>query len=287
MAQTVGEKWFQVFNYVLLGAIGLMAVLPFINILAQSLSSHNAVMGGLVSLLPVDFTWSAYRLVMGDNTFFHAMWISVQRTVAGALLGVFITALLAYPLSKRYIRGRNTILFFLVFSILFNGGIIPTFFIIRWLHLLDTIWVLILPTTVAVFHVIIMKNFFQAVPFELEESAKIDGCSNLGIFFRIIIPLSMPVIATIILFKAVMHWNSFFDAVLYVSDKSLYPLQVYVRDLISYNQSSMNLELDAERVASESLKAAALFVSMVPILVVYPFMQKYFTKGIMLGSVKG
>ncbi|NOU72708.1 ABC transporter permease subunit [Paenibacillus sp. LMG 31458] len=283
--EKIGHLW----NYALLGAFSLLALAPFVHILAQSFSSYRAVMSGEVSFLPVEFTWEAYGKVFDDNAFRQAFLISTWRTVLGTCLNVLLTVLLAYPLSKSYIKGRHFILFLIVFTMMFNGGMIPTYLIVKELGLYNSFWAFLLPGAISAFNVIIMKNFFQSVPPELEESARIDGCSNQGILYRIVVPLSMPAIATIALFHAVAHWNSFFDAVLYVADSKLNPLQVYLRNLIQANVTTINVTDNLERqlLAVESLKAAALIASTVPILIVYPFLQKYFVKGILIGSVKG
>lgn len=288
-----GEQIASVFNYVFLGLFALLALAPFIHLLAQSFSSHDAITSGKVTFWPIDFTAESYTRVLNENAFLNAFRISFSRTVVGTAVNVFFTCLLAYPISKHYIKGRSVILFLIVFTMMFGGGMIPTFLVVKATGLLNTFWAYIIPGLVSSFNVIIMKNFFQSVPLELEESARMDGASNLGILFRIVIPLSMPVIATITLFNAVGHWNAFFDTVLYVSDRKLYPLQVYLRELIMFNQSGIDnnsgysSNMDSTLLALESLKAAALILSTVPILIVYPFLQKYFVKGIMLGSIKG
>jgi len=276
-------------NVVLLGALGLTTLLPFLFMIAQSFSSHRAIMSGEVYLWPVDFTLAAYKEVFRDQAFVRAFLVSVARTVAGSVLSVAVTCLFAYPLAKPFIRGRRFMLFLVTFTLIFGGGMIPTYLIVRELGLLNTFWAYLLPGAVSAFNVIIMKNFFQSVPVEIEESAIIDGCSNAGTLFRIVVPLSMPAVATIGLFHAVGHWNSFFDAVLYVNDRSLYPLQVYLRELIQFDESNIQLKdnLGQQLLASESLKAATLVATILPILIVYPFLQKYFVKGMMLGSVKG
>lgn len=287
--QSKGEKAFTLFNYLFLGGFALLCLFPFIHVIAQSLSSQRAIVSGEVLFFPIETTFLAYKEVLMDQHFLRAFFISVARTVVGTFINVFLTCLMAYPLSKTYIKGRGVILFAVVFTMLFSGGMIPTYLVVRETGLLNTFWAYIIPTAISAFNLIIVKNFFQSVPQELEESAKIDGASNIGILFRIVIPLSMPVIATIALFHAVFHWNSFFDAVLYINDRSLYPLQVYLRELIQFDQSEINLRDNFEQqlLANESLKAAALISSTLPILIVYPFLQKYFVKGVMLGSVKG
>lgn len=284
-----GEKTFSVLNYLLMGGFALLCLFPFIHVIAQSLSSQRAIVSGEVLFLPIETTFLAYKEIFMDQDFIRAFIVSVLRTVVGTFASVFFTILLAYPLSKTYIKGRGLILFLIVFTMIFNGGMIPTFLVVRETGLLNTFWAYIIPGLISAFNVIIVKNFFQSIPQELEESAKMDGCSNLGILFKIVIPLSMPVIATISLFVAVFHWNSFFDAVLYITDSSLYPLQVYLRELIQFNTSGIDLKDNLEQalIANESIKAAALIASTLPILIVYPFLQKYFVTGVMIGSVKG
>lgn len=287
--RTKGEKVFTIFNYLFLGGFALLCLFPFIHVIAQSLSSQRAIVSGEVVFFPIETTFLAYKEVFMDEGFIRALIVSVLRTVIGTLTSVFFTVLMAYPLSKVYIKGRGIILFMIVFTMIFNGGMIPTFLVVRETGLLNTFWAYIIPAAISAFNLIIVKNFFQTVPQELEESAKMDGCSNLGILFKIVVPLSMPVIATISLFIAVFHWNSFFDAVLYVTDSKLYPLQVYLRELIQFNTSGIELKDNLEQalLANESLKAAALIASTLPILIVYPFLQKYFVTGVMIGSVKG
>ena len=289
MKMSAGERVFSWVNAALLACFGFLAVAPFIHIVAQSFSGHDAIISGRVVFWPVDFQTKAYEEVFNDHAFTRAFFVSVLRAVVGTLLNVLMTVLLAYPLSKSYIRGRQVIMFLVVFTMLFSGGMIPTYLVVKAAGLLNTFWAMIIPGLIWSFNVIIMKNFFQSVPHELEESGRIDGCSNTGILFRIAVPLSMPAIATITLFHAVGHWNSFFDAVLYIMDRNLFPLQIYLRELIQFNSSNIDTYDNWERqlLATESLKAAALFTGTAPILMVYPFLQKHFVKGIMLGSVKG
>lgn len=293
MRLTRGEQVASAINYILLGLLGLLALAPFVHVLAQSFSSHRAITSGQVGLWPVDFSFEAYARVLSQEDFIDAFQVSTLRTIVGTLFNVAMTCLMAYPLSKTYLKGRSLLMFLVVFSMMFGGGMIPTFLVVKATGLLDTFWAYIIPGAISAFNLIIIKNFFQSVPVELEESAKIDGGSNLGILFRIIIPLSMPAIATITLFHAVGHWNAFFDTVLYVTNRDLFPLQVYLRELIMFNQSGIDnnsgysANLDSTLLAMESLKAAALISSTVPILVVYPFLQKFFVKGLMLGSIKG
>lgn len=291
MKLTLGERIGSSINSIILGLFAIAAMLPFVHVVAQSLSSHHAIVSGMVTLWPVEFSFDAYREVLSEHAFWRAFQISVLRTVAGTGVSILLICLLAYPLSRSYIKGRSAILFMIVFTMLFQGGMIPKYLVVKATGLLDTFWAYIIPNAIGAFSVIILKNFFQSVPQELEESARIDGASNVGILFRIMIPLSMPAIATLCLWSAVGNWNAFFDAVLYVTNRHLHPLQVYLRELIMFNQSNMNTNgpssLDSSLLALESLKAAALMASTIPILILYPFLQKHFVKGIMIGSVKG
>lgn len=291
MKLSVGERIGSSVNSILLGLFAILAMLPFIHVVAQSMSSHHAIASGLVTLWPVEFSLEAYRKVLNEDAFWRAFQISVLRTVVGTGVSILLICLLAYPLSKPYMKGRSAILFLIVFTMLFQGGMIPKYLVVKATGLLDTFWAYIIPNAIGAFSVIILKNFFQSVPVELEESARIDGATNVGILFRIMIPLSMPAIATLCLWSAVGNWNAFFDAVLYVTTRSLHPLQVYLRELIMFNQSNINnngpSSLDSSMLALESLKAAALMSSTLPILILYPFLQKHFVKGIMIGSVKG
>lgn len=289
MLQTKGEKAFNVVNSILLILIALLALAPFVHVVAQSFSSHRAIVSGEVSLWPIEWTLAAYNEVFKDRAFWNSFFISVLRTVVGTFVNVLLASMVAYPLSRQYLKGRSVIMFLIVFTMMFNGGIIPTYLVVKELHLLNTFWAYIIPMAVGAFAIIVLKNFFQEVPKELEESALIDGASNVGIMFRIFIPLSMPAIATMALFHAVAHWNAFFDAVLYVQNRELFPLQVFLRELIQFNSTNASLmdNLERQMIANESLKAATLIAATVPILIVYPALQKYFIKGLLIGSVKG
>ncbi|OAS14401.1 carbohydrate ABC transporter permease [Paenibacillus oryzisoli] len=283
-----GEKWFSALNHTVLVVFSLLALAPFLHIVAQSFSNQQAVISGIVGFWPIGWNIDAYKNVLKDTAFINAFSVSVNRTVIGTLLSVGLTSLLAYPLSKSYILGRQWIQFMIVFTMLFSGGLIPTYLVVKEAGLIDTFWALIIPGAISAFNVIIMRSFFQSVPIELEESARMDGCSNIGILFRIVLPLSMPVIATIALFHGVAHWNSFFDAVLYLNKRDLHPLQMYLRDLILSNETNLETRaMEKNSAAIESLKAAALIVSTLPIVMVYPFLQRYFVKGVLIGSVKG
>lgn len=275
-------------NYLLLAGFGSITLFPFLHVLAQSLSSHNAVVSNQVGIIPVGFQLDAYKLLLKDNAFYQAFGVSLLRMFAGVAINMTLTCLMAYPLSRYNLKGRSLVMNMVIFTLLFQGGMIPSFLLLRELHLLDSIWALLLPSAISPFNLILLKNFFQSVPYSLEESAKIDGAGHGTILFRIMIPLSMPAIATLSLFYAVMHWNTYFDAVMYISNPDWNPLQVYLRNMIVLSDSNIELTNNTGLflVAPETLKAATIIASVLPMIIVYPFVQKYFAKGVMLGALK-
>lgn len=294
---TKSEKIFHGFNYAFLAFITLLAVLPFVHILALSLSSYRAVLSGEVGLWPRETTVNAYRNLIIDGNIFVGLRNTVLVTVVGTGLNMIATTAAAYPLSKQRLRGRGFFLWIVIFTMLFNGGIIPTFVLIRQLGLLNSYWALWLLVLVSPFNMFVMKSFFQAQPVSLEESAVIDGANDIQILIRIILPLSMPVIATLTLFYAVGHWNTYMNVLIYISDPERYTLMMRLRQMImgmteaiTTAQSSEGTEgsrLLEDLITPQSIRSAAIVVSTLPIMLVYPFLQKYFVKGVMLGSLKG
>lgn len=278
-----------IMNYSILTLFGLMTLFPLLHVLAQSLSSQVAVVSNRVTIFPVDFQIGAYKLLLQDKAFYQAFGVSLFRMIAGVLLNMTLTSLMAYSLSKQSLQGRSLIMNLVIFTMLFQGGMIPSFLLLKELYLLDTIWALLLPSAISAFNLILLKNFFQSVPDSMEESAKIDGAGHATILWKIFIPLSMPSIATLSLFYAVMHWNSYFDAVMYISNQNLNPLQVYLRNMIVLNDSNIDLTNNTGLflVAPETMKAATIIASVLPMIIVYPFVQRYFVKGVMLGALKG
>ena len=239
-------------------------------------------------LYPQGFSLKAYEVTLTHARFYSSLKVSVIRTLAGTALGVVFSSALAYAVSRPYLRGRKWLTLFLIFTMLFNGGMIPTYLVVRYTGLIDTIWALIIPNMINTFNVIVLINFFRAVPAELEESAKIDGANDLVIFLRLMIPVAMPAIATITLFIAVYHWNALMDGILYINTSTKKPLQVYLNDIVAAGQTQdMFQDASARWMPTMSLKSATIFASTLPILIVYPFLQKYFVKGVMVGSVKG
>lgn len=287
-----GRRLFVVLNYVFLTALSLTCLLPILHVLAISFSSSAMASAGEVVLWPVDFTLKSYEYVLGKEAFVQSILVTLQRVSLGVTLNMLLTIVIAYPLSKEVqgFRYRTWYAWFFVFTILFSGGIIPWYFTINETGLIDTIWALILPGAVPVFNVILLLNFFRGLPKELEEAAFIDGAGHLQILFRLFVPLSKPALATILLFTVVGHWNSWFDGLVLMNRPEHYPLQSYLQTVvIMQDLSSMTLE-DAKMLAEISdrtTKAAQIFLAAFPVLLVYPFLQKYFVKGIVLGSVKG
>lgn len=287
-----GVKTFSVFNIILLSAVALSCVVPFIHIVALSLSDNIAAMSGLVLLVPVNFTVDAYSYVLEQPAFWRAFLVTVERVFVGGGLGIFLTLLLAYPLSKQAsrFRFRSAYVWFFFITMLFSGGLVPTYVLISGLGLKNSIWALVLPGAVSVYNILIMLNFYRQLPEELEEAAFMDGAGHFRTLFSIYIPCSLPAIATIALFTIVGHWNAWFDGLIYMSRAENYPLQSYLQTIVT--------KMDFQNMTTEELKrlnnlnqrsiiSAQMIVAMVPILILYPFLQKYFVSGMTLGSVKG
>lgn len=289
--KTVTGTLFDLSNYAFLSVCALGAILPFIYIIAGSFASDAELTKRAVFLIPETFTIAAYKYIFSTDILLKSIGISVLITVVGTIVNLFFTVTMAYPLARRALVGRNIILNLVIFPMLFSGGMIPLYLVIRELHLLDSIWALILPGAINSFNLIIVKNFFQELPPELEEAAKIDGCTDLGLLWKIVLPLSKPVLATFTLFYAVSHWNNFFDALLYINDPSKWPLQVMLRQIVLLSQSAAgdlyNMDPSFVKPPDQSIKMAVIVIGTIPILFVYPFLQKHFAKGVMIGSVKG
>ncbi|CAH1191953.1 L-arabinose transport system permease protein AraQ [Paenibacillus allorhizoplanae] len=278
------------FVYGFMIVLGLITLLPMIHVFSKSVSSDWALVSGRVNLLPVGFQLDTLVKVATSYAFGRAFVISVIVTVVGTLLSILVTAITAYPLSKRHLPGISGIMVLFVFTMLFNGGLIPNYLLIRELHLLNNLWSLILPAMISVFNMLVIKSYYEGLPEALEESARMDGAKTYMILFRIILPLSMPVLAAIALFYAVGFWNDYFSPMLYISDPLLKTLQLYLRDIVMENDTANALNKSADdlmNMSPESIRAATVVASTVPILLVYPFLQKYFIKGVLIGSVKG
>ncbi|MCR2807515.1 carbohydrate ABC transporter permease [Paenibacillus soyae] len=287
--QTVSEKLFNVFNCTFFVLLGLTTLLPFINLIAKSFSSESAVISGKVNLLPIGFQTGTYLYVLQNDMFLNALKTSVILAIVGTAVGLFVTTLTAYPLSRIQLRGRKWILLLFIFTMLFSGGLIPTYLLMQALGLINELPVLFLPAAINVFNMLIIKNYFEELPDGLEESAKLDGASNVRILFSIVLPLSLPVLATIALFFAVAFWNDYFTAMIYITDQELKPLQLFLKELLVASSGEfLKDNVDAAlNTTPQSIQAASILLATLPILFVYPFLQKYFVKGVLVGSVKG
>ena len=288
------RRAFIICNYILIALFMVICLVPILNVLAQSFSSSHAIMTNQVSLFPVEFTTSAYSYVMKDSRFWTAALVSLKRVLIGVPFNMLMTILAAYPLSKSdyMFRARKYYSAYFVFLMIFNGGLIPTYVVVSKLGLIDSIWALILPCGVPIFNVILMMNFFRGIPEALEESAMLDGASQWQILFKIYLPLSKPSLATVALFSLINHWNSWFDGLIYSNFTYNYPLQSFLQTMIvdinSVLQSGdLSQIVELLSVNNTNMKAAQIFLSIIPLMVVYPFCQKYFTAGLTLGSVKG
>ncbi|GEN82393.1 sugar ABC transporter permease [Sporosarcina luteola] len=292
MRESKTDRAFIFFNYFFLTVIALLVIYPLVFVVSASLSNPQYVISGEMWLWPKEFTVDAYEKVFKNKDIIIGFMNTVKYTVVGTVLNVIMTILAAYPLSRRDFKGRGLIMAFIVFTIFFSGGLIPTYLLIKDLGMLNTFWVMIIPNAVAVWNIIIMRTFFQSIPHELQESAMIDGCSNFRILWNIVLPLSFPVIAVMVLFYAVGHWNSYFQALIYLQDQEKFPLQLILRQILIQGQMDDMIQTTgesflAQQLSVEGLKYAVLIVANLPMLMLYPFLQRYFVKGVMIGSLKG
>lgn len=286
-----GERLFDVFNYVFLAVFALVTVLPFVYIIAGSFATEIELIQRKFFLFPRDPSLAAYQYIFSSDTLFRSIVNSVIITVFGTLTNLAFTLSMAYSLSRKDLMGRNFVMNLVIFSMLFSGGMIPGYLVVKELGLLNSYAAVILPGAISAFNLIVIKNFFQNLPPGLEEAARIDGCSDIGVLWRIVLPLSKPIIATFGLFYAVGHWNNFFSAMLYLNDSKKWPLQVMLREIVMLSQIAVGdmSAFDPEFVEppDQAVKMAVIVVGTVPILLVYPFLQKHFAKGVLLGSIKG
>lgn len=283
------DRLFRGVNTVLVILFSIMCLAPFLHVLAVSLSSNNSILSGKVMLWPVEWNWEAHKRVIGDISMLRSLIFTIGLTVLYTVLCMAMTIAAAYPLTKPQLQGRKIMMYLIVFTMFFSGGIIPEYILIKELHLVNSMWSLILPHLINPFNLIIMISFLQAIPKSLEEAAEIDGCSHFGVMFRIVLPLSMPVIAALSLFYAVSRWNGFMDSLFYITDPNMYPLQLKLYQLVMNNMANDTMQMEGIRmveVLPESLKAASIIFTTVPILLVYPWLQRYFVTGVMLGAVK-
>lgn len=288
---STGEKIFTVFNYAFITVLCLVMLYPFWHVVMQSFSSMEETLKGGVFLYPKGFNLDTYRSVFNNPQVYTGFATSIMVTIVGTVLGTLLTAMTAYPLSKSRLRGGKVLMVIVLITMIFAGGMIPSFLLIQELGLMDNRLALILPALVSAYNCIIMKNFFLSIPESLEESARIDGANDIRIFFSIIVPLSKATIATIALFMAVAYWNDYFSTVLYIRSTDKWALQAVLRNMLTNTQQAMAQAgvnvINTSNTNSETIKAGTIVISTVPILVVYPFVQKYFVTGVMIGGVKG
>jgi putative aldouronate transport system permease protein len=285
--RNIGDRIFDAANVAFIGLVGLVCLFPFINVLAKSLSSEAAVVSGKVILWPIDFNVKAYKYIFTSALFWSSMKNTVFVTGGGVFLDTLFTIFVAYTVSRKHFVGRSVVYFLYVFTMMFSGGIIPTFLIVRQMGLLDRLPSLFIPTLVTVFNMTIMRNYFISIPPSIEESAKMDGASNVNILFRIMIPLASPAIATVALFTAVGLWNDYFTPLMYIQSRGNRTLQVFLRGVVDMSKDMNMNDFDAiNELAQETIRGATVFAATLPILLVYPFLQRYFVSGMTVGAVK-
>jgi len=288
---TLGSILFDIFLIIVLVALALLCILPLWYTLCVSLSQKSFAAAGMVKLWPVGFNLTSYYEIMRDANFFHSFWTSIKRVALGTSCELVATLLMAYPLSKsvKQFPARNVLMWFLVFAMLFSGGLIPWYQTMKSIHMINSIWGLVLGNSLPVFNVILVMNFFRNLPKEIEEAALIDGAGPWQLLFEIYLPLSKPVIATVALFSMVYHWNEFFNGLILTTRQANYPLQTYIQQMvvvINTNVMDPDQLKRLNELSNQTLNAAKIFIALIPILLIYPFLQKYFITGITLGSVK-
>lgn len=284
--QSAGDRIFQIFAHGFVAFWVVLCLLPFLRVISQALSSTEYVLSGEITIFPKGFTLEHVKYVFTESgAFLDALWISVKATVVYTVLALTFTILTAYPLSRPCFGARNILYRYFVFTMIFNGGVMPTYLVVKQLGLLDTFWALIIPTLISVYNMIIVVTSFRSTPVEYEEAAKIDGASNFKILFSVMIPLNKPTLAVILLYYAVYRWNGWYDAMMYTNDRSLRTIQLFAKSVIEQGNTAIT------RIATSSpttcIKAATVLIAIAPILVLYPFLQKYFVKGALIGGIKG
>lgn len=289
--KSVGSKAFDVINYIIMGILAFSCLYPLWYSFCLSVSEKAAANSGMVTLWPVGFSLASYQEIMGDFSFFNSFWISIKRTVLGTAITMLVLVMMAFPLAKtkREYKPRNVLMWLVLFCMVFSGGTIPWYITMKSYNLIDNIWGLVLSGSLPVFNLILVINFFRGLPSDLEEAAVVDGAGPWRILFQIFVPCSIPVLATIVLFTGVYHWNEFFQGLVLTNGEENYPLQTYIKQMVVNIQTTNLTQSQIEqmnKLSNKSLDAAKVFIAMIPMLVVYPFVQRYFVTGIMLGAVK-
>ncbi|MBP2072873.1 carbohydrate ABC transporter permease [Thermoanaerobacterium butyriciformans] len=290
MKESKQYKIFKVVNTIIMIIVILVTLYPFWYLVSLSLSGEKYVYAGLVSLYPKGLTFKTYQVLLAEKEFWTSYKNTIIYTIVGTLVSLFLSTLLAYPLSKKRLKGRGIILGFVVFTMFFSGGLIPTYLLVNALGMRNTIWGVVLPGAVSTFNVMVMKTFFEGIPAELEEAAEVDGMSTYGILLKIILPLSKPIMYVMALFYAVGVWNNWFGPFIYLDDSSKFPVALYLRNILAgAQQTAVNGTTDESELVqiAATLKSASVILASIPIMMVYPFIQKYFVQGVMIGSLKG
>lgn len=292
--ETRSDKIYGVFSHIIILLVMVILVYPIWAVVVASFSNPTELYKSSFHFWPETVTLDSYKLVFRDDSFLTGIWNSVKYTTVGTFINVILNICAAYPLSKRNFKGQSLLMKLFTFTMFFSGGIVPTYILINKMHLIDSFWVMILPSAIGTFNVILMRTYFQTnIPQELEDAASVDGCTNFKFLIRIALPLSIPIIVVVALYYGVGHWNDYFTAMMYLTKRQLYPLQLVLREILLENEAGkmLNVATDAayaERMMSRmGLKYAVIVISTIPILVIYPFVQKFFSKGVMVGAVKG
>lgn len=289
--QTKSDRVFDIINVTLLIGVLIIVLYPLVFVVSASFSNSMAVMQGKVRLWPIGFNIESYRAVFQNSKIITGYKNTIIYTLVGTAVNIVMTIAGAYPLSRKDFVGRNIIMMYITFTMFFGGGLIPSYIINKSLGLVNNFWVMILPGAVSVWNLIVMRSFFQnSIPVELQEAAFIDGCSNFNLLFKIVLPLSAPIIAVMVIFYGVGHWNAFFTALIYFKEQKRFPLQLVLREILIQNDMhdmTGDGTLLAQQLLAESIKYSVIIVSSLPVLMLYPFLQKYFVKGVMVGAIKG
>lgn len=288
---TRASRTFDAFNVVFMALFMFVTLYPFWYVVMVSLSDGRAVLAGKVSLWPVNFTLATYKVVLSDSSIITGFRNTVVYTVLGTFINLAMTSMCAYPLARPNLEGKKALMGFIVFTMFFSGGMVPTYLVVNQLGIIDTIWAMVLPGAISTYNMIVMRTFFMGIPESMHESACLDGANDIQILLRIVLPVSKPIMATMLLFYAVGHWNGYMNALMYLNSKALFPLQSILRNMVVDGQlTNSTTEVGAGssfEVIETTMKYATIVVSTLPIIMIYPFVQKYFVKGVMIGSIKG
>ena len=287
VSHSLGSRIFEAVNLLLLILLGITTLYPFWDCLVVSMSSLKSYLSTSIHLWPSEWSFEGYAYMLGNESLWTSYANSIFITVAGTLINMLITIMAAYVLSKQELKGHRILMFLAVFTMMFTGGIIPTYIVIKDLGLMNSLWSMILPSAINTYNLIILRNFFADLPTELEEAALLDGCTEVGVLFRIMLPISKPAVTTIALFYAVDHWNDFFSAIMYINSREKWPLQLFLRSMLFESDAAYSSGGESLFLLGQPMKMAAVMLAIIPIMCAYPFFQKYFTKGILTGAVKG